>query len=74
MFIEPLPSNDRVIDRTTEYLFYDTDRTENDESNNSSAVACICCRENVFAEPLPSDYRRDTYRDRLMGGFYEVRP
>jgi hypothetical protein len=32
----------------------DTDHTEKDAPKNSSIVACICCRGNDFAEPLPS--------------------
>jgi hypothetical protein len=33
------------------------DRTENDESNNSSIVTCAY----VFNDPLPSSHRRNTY-------------
>jgi hypothetical protein len=35
---------------------------------------CICCRGNVFIEPLPSNDRRDYIQtQRLIGGIYEVR-
>jgi hypothetical protein len=41
-------------------------------SKNSSTVACILCRGNVFTEPLPSNDKRHTHTHRLMGGVYEV--
>jgi hypothetical protein len=54
-------------------LRYDIDRTVN-ASNNSSIVACIRCRGNVFTEPLPStDMVRHVQTHRLMGGIYELR-
>jgi hypothetical protein len=40
---------------------------------NYSIVACICCLGNVFTESLPSNGRRDTQTQRLMGEIYEVR-
>jgi hypothetical protein len=39
------------------FLWYVTDRMENDASNNYSIVTCIRCRGNVFTEPLPSNNR-----------------
>jgi hypothetical protein len=45
-------------------LWYDTDRIENDASNNSCIVVYIRCRWNVFTEPLPNSGRGDAlYRD-----------
>jgi hypothetical protein len=41
--------------------FHDTDRKENDGSNNSPIVACIRYSKNMFTEPLPSNDRRDTH-------------
>jgi hypothetical protein len=35
---------------------------------------CICCRGNIFTEPLPSNERGlHIQTHRLMGGIYEVR-
>jgi hypothetical protein len=31
------------------------------KSNNSSIVACICYRRNIFIDTLPSSERRDTF-------------
>jgi hypothetical protein len=39
------------------------DSIENDESNVFSIFVCICCRENVFTEPLPIKYKGDTQID-----------
>jgi hypothetical protein len=36
---------------------YDTDRIENDASNNFSIVACVRWRSNFLTEPLPSNDR-----------------
>jgi hypothetical protein len=57
------------------FILFDTDRIENDTSNNSSFVVCICCRGNVSTELLLSNGMRDTHTEthRLMGGIYEVR-
>jgi hypothetical protein len=56
-----------VINEYVTMLSYDTNRIENDALNNSSIVACIPCRRNVFNEPLPStewrDANTDTYAD-----------
>jgi hypothetical protein len=46
-------------------LSFDTTRT---------AYKILCCRGNVFTEPLPSNYKGihiETYG--LMGGIYKVR-
>jgi hypothetical protein len=43
-------------------ILYDTDRIENDASNNS-IVAGIGCHGNVSTEPLHSNYMRDTHMD-----------
>jgi hypothetical protein len=43
-------------------LRYDTDRIENDASNNFSSVSCIRCHGNVSTEPLPSDDKGYTSR------------
>jgi hypothetical protein len=43
------------------------DRIENDASNNSSVVARILRRGNVFTKTLPSDEKRDTLLDPLPG-------
>jgi hypothetical protein len=40
------------------------DCKENDASNNSSIVACIGYRRNVFTEPLPNNDRGE---DRQQG-------
>jgi hypothetical protein len=53
-----LPSNDRGIQTDL--------RTQ--AANNSSIVACIRCRGNVFTEPLPSNDRRDTLKDTQTDG------
>jgi hypothetical protein len=37
------------------FPWYDTGHIENDASNNSSIVACICYRGKVSTEPLPSN-------------------
>jgi hypothetical protein len=37
------------------YLSQDTNRIENDPSNNSSVVPCVRCRGSMFTEPLPSN-------------------
>jgi hypothetical protein len=51
-------------------LWCDMDLIENDASNSSSIFAWICCRRNVFTNPLPSNMC--IQRHRLMGGIYEV--
>jgi hypothetical protein len=59
LFTEPLLSNDKGMHREDPQIIflYDTDRIENDASNSSYIVDCICCRGNVFSEPLPSSSR-----------------
>jgi hypothetical protein len=37
------------------FPWYDTGYMENDASNNSSIVACIRYRGNVFTKPLPDN-------------------
>jgi hypothetical protein len=49
-------------------LWYDTDRIENDASNSSSIVACIRCRGNGVAAPLPSNDREGGYTWRQTDG------
>jgi hypothetical protein len=70
-------SHDHILlsdgSRLTDCLLYDTDRIENDASNNSSVGAGIRCRGKVFTGPLPSNDRRDTHTYRLMGGIYAIR-
>jgi hypothetical protein len=45
----------RIINKKFwEDLWYDTDRTESDASNNS-IILCIRCSGNVLTEPLPSN-------------------
>jgi hypothetical protein len=48
-----------VTGRINRLLSVDTTRNtnKNDAINNSSIVACIRCRGNVFTEPLPSSDR-----------------
>jgi hypothetical protein len=49
------------------YFFsYDTDRIENDVSNDSIFARGILCRGNVFTEPLPSNDREGIH-------IYEIR-
>jgi hypothetical protein len=56
------------------FRWHDTDRIGNDASNNSSIVACAFVAAVKF---LPSRYLATimeyTYRQRLMGMFYEIR-
>jgi hypothetical protein len=40
---------------------YDTDRVENDASNNSSIFTYILCRSNVFTELFPSNDKGIVY-------------
>jgi hypothetical protein len=45
------------------FPWYDTDRIENDASNNDSIVACVFVATVKFlTEPLPSNEREYTYR------------
>jgi hypothetical protein len=39
------------------FPWYDIGHIENDASNNSSIVACICYSGNISTEPLPSNNR-----------------
>lgn len=43
------------------------------EYNNSSILACIRCRRNVFTQPLPSNERKDIQIHRLIGWIHEER-
>jgi hypothetical protein len=54
-----LATIDGYVYTPTDSPWYDTDRIENDASNNSSIIARIRCRGNVFTEPLPSTEGRD---------------
>jgi hypothetical protein len=45
------------------FLSYDTNRIENDSSNNSSILACILCCGNMYTKPLPSNDMKDKHTD-----------
>jgi hypothetical protein len=57
VYTEPLPSNGKgYTDRPTDSpLIKKKDRVENDASNNSSTLACIRCRLNMFTQLMPSN-------------------
>jgi hypothetical protein len=55
-------------DRPTDSPLIDTNRIENDASNNSSIVACIHCHGNVSTEPLPSNDTGHTHTDTQTDG------
>jgi hypothetical protein len=55
-------------------IAYETDRIENDASNNSFTVTDICYRGNVFTRPLPSNNLAiHIQTKRLMGRIYVAR-
>jgi hypothetical protein len=53
----------KILGRTNRlFLWYETHRTENDASNNSSLVICVfIVHGNVFTYPLPSNDRGNTH-------------
>jgi hypothetical protein len=51
---------ERLYRVVTKQRLGDTQREpQTQTSSNSSIVACILCRGNVFTEPLPGNERRD---------------
>jgi hypothetical protein len=65
-------NNDRELHRQTHKIILrdDTDRIENEASNNSSITLCFRCHGNMFGEPLPSTEWRDTLNLSTIGGIH----
>jgi hypothetical protein len=60
-FTEPLPIRYKGDTQRDSQTFQDTERIENDASNNSSIIPFISSHGNVYTEPLPNTEWKETF-------------